>query len=157
MHCPNCNSPNVRKLSVIVQEGTSQVAVTATMTPAWPGGGKQQISGTQTVRTALAQRFAPPREPTGALYVLAFFLVIFAGLYAAFQIAPIVYRHYSLVHALVAGVAALCFTFWILMKGWDKLHYEVLGGREASARHREALERWRRSWHCGQCGILYIQ
>src|SRR5690606_19427488 len=85
MLCAHCNSENIKRFSVVCEEGTSTENFSATSKPVWNTKpfsplGKQKMQGTRTVKTELAKRCSPPADPEyGVLYMAAFPGIILGG------------------------------------------------------------------------------
>jgi hypothetical protein len=154
VNCPYCGSADMRTFAVIHAEGTSVVTVQAEITPHWNTrpfsyNGKQKITGTHTVKTALAKRCSPPHDPNHTIFFLSAFPGFVIGGYSA------------LVLGRAAGsfvVGLLCFflltfgSMFILHLAWIRF----LGGRAQVEAYRDSLATWHRSWLCLKCGKVAI-
>jgi hypothetical protein len=133
-----------------VEEGTVTEHFDAETKPVWntrPFGpqGKHKVKGTRTVRTALAQKYAPPDDPEQTILVLAALPSAFVSLYLGFK-AGILFS--SLIAGLVVFVVT-CISgplFFTLM--WKK----HMGGQAKIAAYQLGLQKWKHSWHCSRCG-----
>jgi hypothetical protein len=150
MKCKHCGSPDVRRLSVIVEEGTVTEHFDAESKPVWntkPFGpqGKHKIKGTRTVRTALARKYAPPDNPEQTMQVLAALPSAFIALYLGFKVGV-------LLSSLIAGLVVFLVTCvtgpFFFTSAWKK----HMGGQAKIAAYQLRLQEWNHSWHCTRCG-----
>ena len=140
MKCPSCGSHETQRLQVLYESGVTQVhafhhvygVANAPVAFARTDGVEQ---------TLLAQRLAPPLRrsaaPAGALLVAAGVV-----LYDAFRTA-----HFGPVERFEAIVGCAALVLGLVLA-------QVIG--RINARIRDDLDRWERSWHCNQCGALFL-
>ena len=157
MECPKCGSGDLKRLSVIVSEGTYTETSETTGVVAGggastgglgAGGGTVSTTTTTTGKSQLAQRFAPPQKKSP-------FKTVFAGLFvsplAGFALGGIVDGGLGASSAVAGGVAL-----------FSMVGVFVLFVRNALAQaawNRDELPglfaHWERSFHCGRCGEVF--
>jgi zinc-ribbon domain len=130
--CPNCNSENFQKLSVIYQGGTTSnqsvgIGVFAGRVGGAVGGG--------TSRSTLASYAAPPSKPSGCLMLLVVWIVCL-----------IVIMGFRL---LLPNLPALYGVIVILL---------LIGGfylASPSSQFDDRMDEWHRSYLCHRCGHVF--
>ena len=134
--CTKCGSSEVRRLSLIYEEGLSHSA-TQSQT-AFGGaafGSTASTFSTGTSQTALSKKAAPPTKKHTILWAL---LAGFLGF------------------CTVAGIAN--FSFWTLVFG-GLTYLAVMKSLKAKAYNAMAFheehERWQRSFMCNRCGGVF--
>jgi len=154
MKCHKCGSQNLKRYAFVCEEGTSTEKINATVKPSWntkPFGtfGKQKVSGTRTVMTALAKRCSAPTDPSGGVFLLATVPALLIGLYLGIKIGVFVNMFWVgfLVFAFsVGGVVFACHQLWL----------RYLGGVVLVNNYQKELREWQHSWLCMQCGAATI-
>lgn len=150
MLCVHCNSENIKRFSVVCEEGTSVENFSATSKPVWNTKpfsplGKQKMQGTRTVKTDLAKRCSPPTNPEyGILYMAAFPGIILGG-YFGFS-SGISWNSFWL--GLIVFIAVLAIVLFGSLYLWKKF----LNGNKSIENYRASLENWQHSWYCAKCG-----
>jgi hypothetical protein len=138
--CPKCGASEVRKLSLIYDEGRSTIRTQSqTVGAGFSGGGmgfgSASTSTTGQQQTALSKQAAPPARKMwllwGAVAVVSGFMAL-GGL-----------RHPGFGTLVLIAIVA-----WAARS--------AMRGREYNATvHPGLLERWQRSWMCNRCGDMF--
>lgn len=152
MKCNECGSSDVRRLSVIVEEGTVTEHFDVEAKPVWntkpfSPQGKHKIKGTRTARTALAKKYAPPDDPEQTMLFLAGLPSVVISLYVGFKVGFLLY---SLIAGLVVFLVTCVATPLLFTSLWKK----YLGGQAKIAAYQRQLHKWNRTWHCTRCGAV---
>lgn len=141
IECPKCGATEVRKLSLIYDEGLSTINTQSqTVGFGFGGGGMATGSaGTSTVgrqQTALSKRAAPPAKKLWWLW---------GG--AAAVAAPMALG--GILHPGLGTLLLIGFTAWAVRSAMKGREYngQVLPG---------LLDRWQRSWMCNRCGDMFV-
>ena len=149
LHCPNCRSRDLKKVSLAYQEGVSQVdARTRLRGLIFGGGGPKFIAGIVTThgtqRTELSTRLRPPVKWSYAKLafraVVVTFVAIAAGVVFVASSTPPVS---TLPIKLYVSLAPIVFLLLAVLV-W---HYN---GTE----YRLAYARWNQSYICQRCGTV---
>jgi hypothetical protein len=140
--CPNCNAPDVQKVSVIWQAGTStSVSRTSGSSVTMAGGRLIPTLGTATTQgvqqTHLAARFTPP-QPEGWAVV-----GIIGGLLFIILSIWMINTNSHIIGLLICGIGVFIFG----------CKAQVYNTRKYPA----ALETWQKSWFCSRCGKVFIR
>ena len=140
MNCPKCGSSDIRKRSVVFQEGTT-CGHTET-----PGGKLKHFS-----QTPLAAACAPPERPAGG--------ALRAGLTGA-GIGFFAWAAYKAVLALKLSfhwaLWSMAGGFFILLGAVRVFWYGLLG-KKKEAKYHELYAAWERSWICLKCGEIFTE
>jgi len=139
MICPNCNSANTRKKSVIYDEGT----YSSTSTSNVRGSGASATSTTTSSgQSKLARKCSPPQKMSVIGYFLFIFLLFFIG-----QMIVLAFWNPDNHDLIAKGVTALGGVL------------ALLGARGSFMFNRKEypklMDSWNRSWCCLKCGNLY--
>jgi hypothetical protein len=143
MNCPKCDSPDIRKFSVIYESGTtvgdfSGGAVGVSGDGGLAGGILAGSSGSQTL---LAKRVTPPQSHTGAVFVIAIVAAIVT---------------YIAVNKLSDGSLGLGFgAFTLFMVLFAALLLILNSSLVRSLPARKKL--WENSWLCMKCGYAFVE
>jgi hypothetical protein len=140
--CPKCTSTEVRKLSLIYNEGLSIInTVSQGSGAAFGSGGGMAFGSTSTSttgrqQTALSQQAAPPGKKHWMLWSTAAF---FCGFYAVGSIV-----HPGLGTLVALGLTVLAVRFAISGRQFNN---EVLPG---------LMQKWEQSFMCNRCGAHFV-
>jgi hypothetical protein len=150
LNCHKCGSQNLKKYALVYSEGTSTEEIYATVKPKWntnPFGpkGKQKVTGTRTVQTALAQRCSQPSDPSNGVISVATIPALIIGIYIGFKVGG--FTNISWV-----GFIAFIFTLGGFIYGCHKVWLRYMGGAASMKNYRQKLYDWHHSWLCMQCG-----
>lgn len=154
MHCKHCGSENIKRFSVVCEEGTSVEHISATSKPVWntkpfSPHGKQKIKGTRIVKTELAKRCSPPVSPETTVLYLSSFPGMFIGGYLGI-------RAGSSMHSFWLGLVVFLLVIAGLMFGAVFLWEKFGGGKKAMQNYRANVHVWQHSWYCTKCGEVTI-
>jgi hypothetical protein len=162
MHCEHCGSENVKRYSVVCDEGTSVESIAATSRPVWNTNpfsphGTREIKGTSTVKTELAQRCSPPSEPgviTITLIALPLMCIgIYFGIFLGYRIGVLLDSFWL---GLVAVLILIFCVIYAAVSIGNFLWKNFLGGEKAMRNYRKDLDVWQRSWYCTKCGGVTV-
>ena len=143
MICKSCNSENTQKLSVIYENGTSNISTNSKTTGVGFGGegfgiGTASTNTSGTSQSMLAQKVSPPEKNS---YLLAG-VTILIGVIFLFNVNAL--RINDFICGLI-GVFLLGFGFKIF-----RVNYRY----NSNAFPKKYLE-WNKAWHCNKCGAIY--
>lgn len=140
--CPKCSSPEVRKLSLIYNEGLSIINTVSHGTGAAVGSGGGMAFGSHSShttgrqQTALSKQAAPPDKKHWILWGT---VAVICGFFALSSLA-----HPGLGLLFSIGLVALAVRF-------------ALKGREYNNDvHPGLLARWEQSFLCNRCGEKFV-
>jgi hypothetical protein len=141
--CPKCTSQEVRKLSLIHNEGLS-IINTQSQTVAFGGGafggvGSTAAAGTSTVgrqQTALSKQAAPPAKKHWILWATL------AGFFALFTMGGLTRPSFGTLFTLI--IAGLGVRFALQAR---KYNAEI---------HPSLQQQWERSFMCNRCGEVFV-
>jgi hypothetical protein len=128
MQCPNCQSQNVQKLTVVYEQGTSEIHASGTSFTSHGDQGVEYTSTHGQSQSILAQKASPPPKQSSGLGIL---LIIGGIILLAIQV-------WIAVVVLVIGVLA-----WASAGDYNKKQWPAL------------YDEWNRKWHCNKCGEIY--
>ena len=139
--CTKCGSAEVRRLSLIYQEGLAIINTTSQSSGAAFGGGGASFGSastrtTGTQQTALSKQAAPPAKKHTILWaILAAFLGFLAlGGLSDFSVSVLIF----------AGLAALAGRMSLKAKAYNASAFPELHAR------------WERSFMCNRCGETFV-
>ena len=138
--CPKCGASEVRKLSLIYDEGRSTIQTQSQSVGVGFGGGGMGVgtASTSTVghqQSALSKQAAPPAKRMWPLWAAG---AVIVGLMA----------FGSLRHPDLSSLLMIAFVAWAVRS--------ALKGRDFNANvYPGLLERWKRSWMCNRCGDMF--
>lgn len=144
MICKKCNSDNTQKLSLIYENGTSNISTNSKTVGAGLGQGfvvgaaSTNTSGTS--QSILAQRASPPKKNS---YLLAC-LIIIVGLIFLSNV-----HEFSVTDSILAFIGVFLFGFGIKV---FRVNYRY----NSNSFPKKYLE-WTKSWHCNKCGDIYTE
>jgi len=138
MQCPQCNSDNTQKLSVVYEHGTQNIQTTGRTYGSGVGLGRGGFGvglGSSTTSTkgksqSIAAKNAAPPDKKKIIIPLA---LMGAGLFTAFAI-------HGITGLLLVAVGG--FIFWKFSQ-YNSNTYPPL------------MEQWQRSWLCNWCGSMF--
>ncbi|WP_213069386.1 hypothetical protein [Methylomicrobium album] len=150
MLCKHCGSENIKRFSVVCDEGTSVESISASSKPVWNTKpfspfGKQKVKGTRTLKTELAKRCSPPSDPESFVVYLAAFPGMIIGGYFGLS-AGVSWGSFWL------GLIVFVVVMFGLMFGGAFAWRKFLGGNKSIQNYRVNLNAWQRSWYCSKCG-----
>lgn len=129
--CPNCQSENIQKLSLIYQAGSSDFSAVTRGAGIGTGGlgiGGASTDGTQV--SGLAKKYAPPPKfPAIKTFVLGFVAALIAGAIANSNLVTWI----GIVLSIALGIFFLYSNFKV---------------------HPVAMEKWNRKYLCMRCETL---
>ena len=140
MNCPECGSSEIRKCSVIYEQGTSYGH---TETPGWR---IERFS-----QTPLAERCAPPQKPAGG---------VFKAVISALCVAFFAWAGYK---AVMAFKLSFHWTLWpiaggfFILLGAARIFWYAFLGKTKKARYKDLYAAWERSWLCLKCGKIFTE
>lgn len=137
MRCPECTSPDVRKVSLIFESGTKATKSVAVGVSNEVGVGV--IGGSQ--QSLLAARLQPPRQDNSVPNGMAFLAAL--GVFGVLLIAALKGES-ALAFLLGLGLAALA---W----GWVRGLYLP----QAERAYQTAMAHWQKQWCCMKCGHVF--
>lgn len=162
MRCPSCESDNVRRLSVVYDEGS--YTETSKSTTNMSGGGVMMAgtaggvytsrqAGTTTTTTRglseLAKKAAPPekRKP------IREFLGMLAGLVVVSLIATAILATLLPLPDFMIQLGAIAFFIWAMRRLIASTKRDLEYNR---SEFPDRLEQWKNSWLCSKCGEIYV-
>ncbi len=140
--CPKCSSPEVRKLSLIYNEGLSIINTVSTGTSGAVGSGGGMAFGSHSShttgrqQTALSKQAAPPDKKHWILWSMAAAMCGFVAL------GGLTHPGFGTLAAI--GLAVLSVRFALKGKEYNA---EVLPG---------LLQRWEQRFMCNRCGERFV-
>jgi hypothetical protein len=144
--CPGCGSPDVKKLSLVYEEGNSTVNLSTTGVGFSGGGlGVGVANSTGMSRSLLAQNATPPAKRTnsvGCFFVMALMSLVFGvmAIIAGGDALPA-----GIVFALLgAGVSYLCFKSQTTVDKWNREEYPKL------------YHHWNTTFLCTRCSNRFV-
>ena len=149
LRCPQCDSSDLRKVSLAYQEGLWQVDTRIRLIGlAFGSGGPSVLIGKAAAKgaqqTELSKRLRPPMKWSCGKVVLWFALVLLAFLIGYVHVVMASTHLVSSVPGEMFGLALL----GLMIAGpaivWRHNHFV----------YQRALERWDRSFVCGRCGAV---
>ncbi len=154
LRCPNCNSTNLKKVSLAYQQGLSHtVAHTRLHGVAFGGCGPDLLIGTATTRgvhqSVLSKQLSPPVKWPYRKLILWWAVVSFSIGWIVFYINSFM-KHSS---AVLSPPLILFFRLSVTMF----LLFVVLFWRHNQFTHKRRYSRWERSFFCQRCGTLTEQ
>ena len=152
--CPNCNSTNLKKVSLAYQQGLSHtVAHTRLHGVAFGGCGPDLLIGTATTRgvhqSVLSKQLSPPVKWPYRKLILWWAVVSFSIGWIVFYINTIPKNSAAVLSpplVLWSGLSAV--TFLLLL---------VFFWRHNQSTHKRRYSQWERSLLCQRCGTLTEQ
>ena len=146
--CPNCHSANIQKLSVVYNEGHTDIDFRSKDT-SWSNSKEYRTKGVQ--ETKLAASAAPPREESylGAILCVAFLYVIvrvIVSIVFAFLISK---ETVALLEKFVPWGINLIFVYLLFICLRNVHAYQK--------RYPQMLDEWKHSWICKKCGHVFIK
>ena len=145
MICENCNSEHTQKLSIIYENGTSNISANSKTTGVGFGGGGFGI-GTASTNTSgtsqsiLAQKVSPPEKNS---YLLAGVITL-VGVIFLFNV-----NRFS-INDIICGLIG------IFLVGFGFKMFKVNYRYNSNTFPKKYLE-WTKTWHCNKCGHIYSQ
>ena len=131
MNCPNCESSNTRKFSIVYEQGTSHGKS--------EGFSDHSSYETEHVsQTPLAKRCSPPKFPEIGGFLS--FIIFALSIYSAFKI-------YRVFDSLWIGIGAFILFIFLFRIPW-----ELTIGAKKRKRYDAEYEDWKNSWVCLKCG-----
>lgn len=141
MNCPNCQSEQIRKLSVVYEEGLAQFNARTESLATGSGGSAWGTSATEGVsQTALSQKAAPPKKES----VIKLALMFFVGMFVFGIILSLFLEQGS----FLIGVLMLGYIAMAIFTLYKTFIYNI---REFPGVYAE----WQRSYMCMQCGTVF--
>ncbi len=150
LKCHKCGSQNLKKYAFVCEEGTSTEEVYATVKPKWntspfSSSGKQKVTGTRTVKTALARRCSRPSDQSGAVIFIATIPALIIGMYLGIKVGVFANMFW-------VGFVVFAFTLGCFIYGCHKVWLHYMGGVASMKNYQQELHNWHHSWLCMQCG-----
>jgi hypothetical protein len=147
LHCPNCQSSGLRKLSVAYQEGRFRVDTRTRLGGVVVGeGGPNVVVGRTTTRgieqTELSKRFSPPAKWSYKKFVLWPAIVSFVAL--------VVY-----VRSVMSGpgpATSLPVTFYAVLAPAAFIFLVAVFWRHNHSTYQRQYTQWNQSFICERCG-----
>jgi hypothetical protein len=138
--CTQCGSTEVRRLSLIYEEGLAIISTQSQTAGVGFGGGGASFGSasthtTGTQQTALSKKAAPPTKKHTILWAM---LAGFVGLVALSGIS-----HFSFWTLVFAGLTYLCVQKALKAKAYNAMVFP------------EEHARWQRSFMCNRCGGVF--
>lgn len=178
--CPHCNSQDVKKLSLVYEQGTTSISMKSQSTSMGAGvfddevgGGIGTSSGTSAgiQQSALSQRIAPPPKKYPSLPIYPDWrgekILVFGMLFAVFG-APFVWWFEWAGYWITVGASLGVMVFgWLLRftMSSDEVRKRAEGCKLAEAERQRILEAhamsddpfetWSRSFMCFRCGTQF--
>ena len=142
MICPNCQSDQVRKLSLIYEEGLSDIKMSSETFAAGTGGTAFGVTSTEGVsQSALSQEAAPPKKEN----TIKLLLMHVVGFFVLNIIMGILIKGSSVIAGIVnvGYLALVVFHIYSNIK-FNRHEYPAL------------LQNWQSSYMSLKCGNAYI-
>lgn len=138
MHCPACSTEQVRKFSIVYEEGTSRGSSEGSSDHPRD---KASYTAEHFSQTALAARCSPPHEPDVGFVLgsIGIVLSVCAGI-----------RLGKATASLWWGMGCFFVVLWTLYLVW-----RLLLAKRAFARYEAAYRCWEQSWVCMSCGVSF--
>lgn len=139
--CPKCTSTEVRKLSLIYNEGLSTIHTQSTSVGSGVAGGGMAFGSASThsvgrQQTALSKQAAPPDKKRWLLWSAA---AVFVGLISLGNI-----THPGLWTLIGLGITAM------------SVKFAVSGRRYNLDVHPGLYQKWEQSFMCNRCGEMFV-
>jgi uncharacterized membrane protein YbhN (UPF0104 family) len=154
LHCPKCNSTDLRKVSLVYQEGLYRTDARTRLGAALVGGnGPDLVVGRATTQTShqsvLSKRLSPPSKwsylKVGSWSVLAFLCVGWLVFYV------------NTVTTNSSSVSSLPLTFFALISALIFALLLFLVWKHNHSTHKKLFLEWDRSFICQRCGAVSRQ
>src|SRR5256884_562565 len=151
LRCPNCNSTDLKKVSLAYQEGLfCTVAHTRWRAVAAGGHGPDFVIGKATTRgfhqSVLSKQLTPPVKWSYRKLTLWWVVVFLSIGWIVFYINIVTKDSWSARLILFSGLSAVMFLLFV-----------VLFWRHNQFTHKRRYSRWERSFLCHRCGTLTEQ
>ncbi len=146
--CPKCHSTNIQKLSVVYQEGHTEIELRS-KDNSWTDSKEYKTTGVQ--KTKLAESAAPPKNESylETILALGFFYVIVRVVQWIVLAFLIPKNLTSFVETIASWGINLIFLYFL---------YSLLKGvHEYKKIYPQKLDEWKRSWVCKKCGHIFVK
>ncbi len=140
MKCPECESENTRKYSIVNEDVTSKGESEGSVDHS--DFSVSHSRSEHSSQTELAKRCSPPDEPSPG-FILSTIGIVFS-VWFAFQVGDMMDSFWIGLVSFPVSTTML-YVFWSLVLA-----------RSSHRRHEEDMAEWEKTWICLKCGNSYI-
>ena|SRR5438876_41746 len=149
LRCPECNSTDLKKVSLAYQEGLFRTKGRTRLRAAVIGAsGPDLVVGTATTKgtqqTELSKRLSPPKKWSYLKLVVWFAVVSFVALVVYINSVMERFSTASALPVKLYGLFASCVLVFLVLLTWRHNH----------STHARQLGQWDRSYVCERCGFI---